>query len=374
VTSFDETEGYTIGVEEEFQILDPKTGQLVSRIDEVLGKAGPDYQENIMSEIFQAVVETATDVAEDVDELREEITTLRQHLLDFMQDKGYTIAAAGTHPTAKWEDQDVTDKERYEDLVEEMRWAAKRELIFGQHVHVSVDNPPQAIFVNNCIRPFLPMILALSANSPFWQGRETGYRCSRVRIFDALPRTGVPRAFDDWADFEETLDKFKAAGSIEDITEIWWDVRPRGDLGTVELRIADLPTTIDESVALAAFTQALVARLCQAHDQGEAPPIDHDTEVIEENRWRALRDGLDAELIQRTESGDIEEVHVRDAIRSALDMLGDVPQELGVKDEMSTIETLLETGETGADRQLRIYEEEEDFLPVIRDLVERTKP
>lgn len=374
MTAFGETDPYTIGVEEEFQILDPTTGQLVSRIDEVLGKAGPDYQENIKSEIFQAVVETATDVSEDVDQLREEITTLRQHLLDFMQDKGYTIAAAGTHPTARWEDQDVTDKERYEDLVEEMQWAAKRELIFGQHVHVAVENPPQAIYVNNWIRPFLPMILALSANSPFWQGKQTGYRSSRVRIFDALPRTGVPRVFDDWSDFEETLEKFKAAGSIDDVTEIWWDVRPRHDLGTVEVRMADLPTTIDESVALAGLTQALVARLCEAHDRGEAPPLEHETEVIEENRWRALRDGLDADLIQRTEEGEIEEVPVRDAVRSALDMLEDVPQQLGLKDELSTIETLVETGETGADRQLRIHEEEDDFLPVIQDLVERTKP
>lgn len=377
MTNFGQSEPFTVGVEEEFQIIDPGTGELVSRIDEVLGRAHGEYEENIKSELFQSVVETATDICADVGELRDEILRLRGGLFDIMADKGYTLAAAGTHPFAEWKEQDVTDKERYRGLVEDMRWAAERELIFGQHVHVAVQNPPQAIYVSNWIRPFLPLLLALSVNSPFWRGRLTGLKSTRIRIFDSLPRTGIHRTFEDFPDFLKTVQRLKDGGSIEDVTKIWWDVRPRPDLGTVEVRIADLPTSVEESMALAALTQALVVRLARAHDQGEPPLLEHDLEIIQENRWRALRDGMEARLIQREsdEGKEFEDVDVVDAVESTLDMLGDIPAEFGLEEEIKVIRRIAESRKTGAKRQIEVYEDnDEDFLPVVSDLVERTRP
>lgn len=377
MTQFGKTDPFTVGVEEEFQIIDPSTGELVSRIDEVLGRAEGDYEENIMSELFQAVVETATDICADVEELREEIIRLRGALFELMEDKGYTIAAAGTHPFAEWKEQDVTEKDRYQDLVDDLRWAAERELIFGQHVHVAVRNPSEAIFVTNWIRPFLPLLLALSTNSPFWRGENTGLKSTRIRIFDTLPRTGIPRTFQNYSDFLTTVEQLRKGGSIEDITKIWWDVRPRPDLGTVEVRIADLPSTVDESVALAAFTQALVVRLAQAHEHGEAPPVEHDIEIIQENRWRALRDGMESRLIQREDGreGEFGEIDVADAVQSAVDMVKEVVDELNIGEEMDTIRRIADTRRTGAERQIEIYEDSgEDFVPVVRDLVNRTHP
>lgn len=377
MTNFGQSAPFTVGVEEEFQIIDPSTGQLMSRIDEVLGRAHGDYKENIKSELFQSVVETATDICADIGEVREEIVRLRGGLFDLMEGRGYTIAAAGTHPFAEWKEQDVTEDERYHGLVEDMQWAAERELIFGQHVHVAVQNPPQAIYVSNWIRPFLPVLLALSVNSPFWRGELTGLKSTRIRIFDSLPRTGIHRTFEDFPDFLRTVQRLKDGGSIEDITKIWWDVRPRPDLGTVEVRIADLPTTVEESVALAALTQALVVRLARAHDQGEPPPLEHDLELIQENRWRALRHGMDARLIQRAEGATegFEDIDVAEAIASTLDMLGDIPAEFGLEEEIEVIRRIADSRRTGALRQIKTYEENgKEFLPVVRDMVERTRP
>ncbi len=377
MTQFGSTTPFTLGVEEEFQIIDPSTGELVSRIDEVLGRADGEYDENIKSELFQSVVETATDICADIVELREEIVRLRTALFDLMENKGYTIAAAGTHPFAEWKEQDVTEAERYKNLLEDMRWAAERELIFGQHVHVAVDSPSEAIYVTNWIRPFLPLLLALSTNSPFWRGERTGFKSSRIRIFDSLPRTGIPRTFTNFPDFLDTVEQLKKGGSIDDITTIWWDVRPRPDLGTVEVRIADLPTTVEESVALAGLTQALVVRLARAHARGEPPLIDHDIELIQENRWRALRDGMDACFIQREEDqeGEFGEIPAPTAVRSALEMVEEVAPELGVEKELDSVRRIAEKGRTGAERQVDIFEEsDEQFLPVVSDMVERTRP
>jgi len=374
VTEFGSSEPFTLGIEEEFQILDPETGELVSRIDEVMGKAEPGIEENLQSELFQAVVETASDICADIDELHDDVCRLRGALLDTMAEKGYTIAAAGTHPFALWEEQDYTDRDRYDELIEDVQWPAKRELIFGQHVHVAVENAPQAIYVNNGLRPFLPILLALSTNSPFWRGVGTGLKSTRVRIFDALPRTGIPREFSSFADFQAAIDTLAAGGSIEDVTKIWWDVRPRPDLGTVEMRVPDLPTTVEESVALAALTQALVVRLARDFERGEEQPIQHIPEVIDENRWRALRDGLEADLIRADEENGVETMSVESAVEDTLALVDDVVQDLGLKDEMATIEDIVQRGETGADRQLRIYEETGDFTEVMRDLVDRTPP
>lgn len=374
MTKFGASDPYTMGVEEEFQIIDPDTRELVSRADEILGKAGPSYEENFHAELFQSVVETASNVCADIDEVREEVLRLRHGLAEVLDEKGYAMAAAGTHPFARWEEQEHTKSERYEKLIEDVRWPAKRELIFGQHVHVALPDPGAAIYVNNHIRPFLPVLLALSTNSPFWKGEPTGLMSTRVRIFDAMPRTGLPREFKNWSDFQETIDRFKAVGSIDSVSSIWWDVRPRPSIGTVEVRMADLPTEADQSIALVALVQCLMVRLHQAYMDGEDPPVQHAPEVIEENRWRALRDGLGAQFMQYANVGTIEKIHARDAVLRTIDHLGDVPDELGVGREIGLIERLAQNGDNGAKRQLRVYERTGDLNAVVDDIVARTLP
>lgn len=373
MSTFEQTEPYTIGVEEEFQILDPESFGLVSRADEILGKA-TDYEENLRTELFQAVVETASDVCADVEEVREEVYRLRRGLAEILDDKGYAMAAAGTHPFARWQDQDPTDQERYRELIDEVGWPARRDLIFGLHVHVAVRNPGEAIYVNNHLRPFLPLVLALSANSPFWQGEPTGLKATRTRIFDAMPRTGMPRRFANWTDFTQTLERLKAVGSIEDVTKIWWDVRPRPDLGTIEVRIADLPTDPDVSVALAALIQALVVRLSQAHENGEQPPVTHEADVIEENRWRAIRDGIQAEFIQYDNVDGTERLPVVDTMEATIDHLGPIPRELGTKNEMALLLDRAQRGRAGAERQLEVWDEQDSLQAVAQDVSERTLP
>jgi len=374
MAEFGSTEPFTMGVEEEFQVLDPETFDLVSRADEVLGKTDVPYEENLRTELFQAVVETASDVCQDIDEVREEIVRLRTGIAEELEDKGYRMGAAGTHPFALWEEQDHTDAERYRELISELQWPAKRELIFGQHVHVAVRNAGEAVYASNYLQPFLPLILALSANSPFWRGEDTGLKATRVRIFDAMPRTGLPPTFDNWTDYKQTVDRFMKAGSIDDLTKIWWDVRPRPDLGTVEVRMADLPTDPEVSVSLTAFVQALVVRLCKAREAGEAPPVEHGREVVEENRWQALRAGLDADLIQYANIDEIERLSVAEALERTMDHLGDVPGELGVKNELAQLVDLAERGQTGADRQIEAYEDTGDLKAVVEDIADRTVP
>lgn len=374
MTSFGEKRPFTIGVEEEFQILDPETYDLVSRADEVLGKPTEGIEKNLRSELFQAVIETASDICHDIDEVRDEVHRLRNTLDETLETKGYKMGAAGTHPFARWRDQDHTPDDRYEELIDKIGWPARRDLIFGLHVHIAVRNPGEAIYVNDNIRPFLPLILALSANSPFWQGEETGLKATRTRIFDAMPRTGMPTRFETWTAFTRTLERLKAVGSIEDITKIWWDTRPRPDLGTIEIRIADLPTDPQVTIALTALLQALVVRLSHAHENGERPPVTHQTDVIEENRWRAIRHGIDASFIQYDNVDGVERLPVPRVLDATIQHLHDVPAELSIKDELATLVDRAHRGETGATRQLSTYEETGSLQEVTREIADRTAP
>ncbi len=374
MTNFGNTDPYTVGIEEEFQILDPDTYQLVSRAEEVLGKPDEGLEENLRSELFQAVVETASDICHDIDEVRNEVHRLRRSLATALEEKGYAMGAAGTHPFARWRDQEHTDAERYETLIDEVGWPARRDLIFGLHVHVAVRNPGEAIYVNDNIRPFLPLVLALSANSPFWQGDATGLDATRTRIFDAMPRTGMPSRFENWTAFTQTLERLKAVGSIDDMTKIWWDTRPRPELGTVEVRIADLPTDAEATIALAALIQALVVRLSHAHEAGEEPPVTHQSDVIVENRWRAIRDGADAEFIQYDNVDGVERLPVPRVLDATLKHLGDVPAELSIKNELATLTDRATRGATGAQRQLDVYEDTRSLRDVTRDIAARTVP
>lgn len=367
-------DGLTMGVEEEFQLVDPDSADLVSDVDALLDAAPVKLRDHLHPELHRSMVETATPVCADIDELRTAVTELRSLLADVAQERGVGIAAAGTHPFARYEDQKMTDKPRYRALMEDMRWALKRDLVFGQHVHVGVPDGEATVVVTNEIRAFLPLLLALSVNAPFWRGMDTGLDSVRVRVFEALPRSGLPRAFEDLADLERAFDALKQAGAVEDWTRIWWDVRPRPDFGTVETRIQDVSTDVETSIALAGLTQALVARILRGHQSGQRPPLVRIPEVIEENRWRAMRDGLDARFIHVDTQGEIAQMPVREALARTVEDLEPEIDALGLGQEIGHLERLAGSGTSGATRQREVYKRTGELRSVTRDVVDRTEP
>jgi glutamate---cysteine ligase / carboxylate-amine ligase len=313
------------------------------------------------------VVEVATGVAATVDEAIADLGNLRGRLRDAAGERDAVIASAGTHPFSRYEHQEVTDEPRYQDLIESMRWIAERELIFGLHVHVGLDSPEKAIACANGLRTYLPELLALSANSPFWQGRQTGLASTRVKVFEPFPRAGLPPAFASYEEFELLVERGIKTNSFEDYTYIWWDLRPHPRLGTIELRICDAQTRIDSVAAIAALTQALVATMAAAFDRGE-PPATEPITLIAENKWRAARDGLDAKLI---DFANDTERPAREALRRLVELSRPAAEELGCAPQLDLVEGLLERG-TGADEQLAVYEESESLLAVAEWLAAET--
>jgi len=366
--NFGKSAPFSLGVEEEFQILNSESHELVSRIDEILPAFEGDREEKrIKAELLQSVVEVATDVAATVGEAMEELQRLRGRLRDVAAESNAIIASAGTHPFSRYEHQEVTLEQRYIDLIESMRWVAERELIFGLHVHVGLDSPEKAIACANSMRTHLPELLALSVNSPFWQARPTGLASTRVKVFEPFPRAGLPPAFASYEEFELLVDRGIKTNSFEDYTYIWWDLRPHPRLGTIELRICDAQTRIDSVAAIVALTQSLVATFAARFDRGE-PPATEQITLIAENKWRAARDGLGAKLI---DFANDTERPAADAIRELVERSRPAAEELGCAAELDLVEGVLERG-TGADEQLRIYEESGTLLAVAEWLASET--
>ncbi len=366
--NFGKSAPFSLGVEEEFQILNAESYELVSRIDEILPAFEGDREEKrIKAELLQSVVEVATDVAGTVGEAMEELGRLRGRLRDVAGDTNAVIASAGTHPFSRYEHQEVTEEPRYRDLIESMRWVAERELIFGLHVHVGLDSPEKAIACANALRTYLPELLALSANSPFWQGRPTGLASTRVKVFEPFPRAGLPPAFAGYEEFELLVDRGIKTNSFEDYTYIWWDLRPHPRLGTIELRICDAQTRMDSVAAIVALTQSLVATFAAAFDRGE-PAATEQITLIAENKWRAARDGLGAKLIDF--ENDTERPAV-EAVRELVEKSRPAAEELGCAAELDLVEALLERG-TGSDEQLAVYEESGSLLAVAERLATET--
>jgi carboxylate-amine ligase len=366
--NFGKSAPFSLGVEEEFQILNSESYELVSRIDEILPAFEGDKEEKrIKAELLQSVVEVATDVAATVDEAMDDLWRLRKRLRDVAAETNAVIASAGTHPFSRYEHQEVTDRPRYQDLIESMRWVAERELIFGLHVHVGLDSPDKAIACANGLRTYLPELLALSANSPFWQGRATGLASTRVKVFEPFPRAGLPPAFASYEEFELLVDRGIKTNSFEDYTYIWWDLRPHPRLGTIEIRICDAQTRIESVAAITALIQSLVATMAAAFDHGE-PPAGEQITLIAENKWRAARDGLDAKLIDLAHDT---ERSAREAVRELVERSRPAAEELGCAGELGLVEGILERG-TGADEQLAIYVESESLLAVAESLAAET--
>ena len=366
--NFGQSAPFSLGVEEEFQILNRESYELVSRIDEILlAFEGGEKEKRVKAELLQSVVEVATNVSETVGAALEDLRDLRSHLRDVAAEADALIASAGTHPFSRYEHQEVTDRPRYVDLIESMRWVAERELIFGLHIHVGLDSPDKAIACANALRTYLPELLALSANSPFWQARATGLASTRAKVFEPFPRAGLPPLFASYEEFELLVDRGIKTNSFEDYTYIWWDLRPHPRLGTIELRICDAQTRIDSVAAIVALTQSLVATFAARFDRGE-PPATEQITLIAENKWRAARDGLGAKLI---DFANDTERPAAEAIRELVERSRPAAEELGCAAELDLVEGVLERG-TGADEQLRIYEESGTLLAVAEWLASET--
>jgi glutamate---cysteine ligase / carboxylate-amine ligase len=359
---------FTIGVEEEFQIVDPETWELRSHVSELLTASGPALGDQIKRELHQSIVEVGTKICADVSELEQEVTRIRRELSHGAESVGLRIAAAGTHPFSRWKDQVLSPGARYENIVEELQQLARSLLIFGLHIHVAVPDRTSTIELLNEARYFLPHLLALSTSSPFWQGRDTGLKSYRTTVFRRFPRSGIPDQFDSWSEYEAYLTMLVELHCIDDGKKVWWDLRPHPLFGTLEFRICDVPTSPRVTVALAALAQAIVVKLYRLRRSNLGFRI-YPRALVEENKWRAARYGIDGRLI---DFGKRQEVPMRDLARELVEFVDDVVDELGSRKALQYVETIIAEG-TSADRQLQVYKETGDLRAVVRWLVEETR-
>jgi glutamate---cysteine ligase / carboxylate-amine ligase len=355
---------YTLGIEEELMIVDAETYDLVNAIESLLGPA-PAGQ--VKPELMESVLEIATDPAPNTAQAAEQLRALRAHVRATAARRDLAIGSSGTHPFAMWEDQRIAARERYRDLVSSLRFVARQELIFGVHVHVGVDDPDKAVYVANGMRVHVPLLLALSANSPFWRAQSTGMRSARIPIFRAFPRVGVPPAYGDWASYEREIEFMVASGVMDDYTYLWYDVRPHPELGTVEVRVCDAQTRVEHTLGLAALIQAMVRELAEHYDAGGRLAA-YPWQMLDENKWLAARDGLDGELVDLPGH---ERVATKDLARRLVDRLRDHAADLGSAAELEAVEDLIDRG-NGADRQLVVYEANHDLRELMAEIVEAT--
>jgi glutamate---cysteine ligase / carboxylate-amine ligase len=358
---------FTLGVEEEFQIVDPHSGELRSHVSELLLSASA-LGDQIKREMHQSIVEVGSRICGNVDELREEIFRNRRELSNAAERVGLAVAAAGTHPFSRWEDQIISPGVRYDNIVEELQQLARSLLIFGLHIHVGVPDRSIMIDLMNEVRYFLPHLLALSTSSPFWMGRNTGLKSYRTTIFRRFPRTGVPDHFDSWSEYENYIRLLVDLHSIDDAKKIWWDVRPHPTFGTLEFRVCDVPTRPEVSAMLAALVQAIVVKLYRLRIRNQGFRL-YRRALIEENKWRAARYGLDGLLI---DFGRRAEVPMRDLALELLEFIDDVVDDLGSREHIAYVHTVLREG-TSADRQLAVYRETNDLKAVVHHLIQETR-
>jgi glutamate---cysteine ligase / carboxylate-amine ligase len=365
--NFGSSAPFTLGVEEELQLVSAESYELASRYAEIFGEAAR-RDDRIRPELLQSTVEVATRPAATVAEAIAEAAELRRRAREEAEARGVAVISAGTHPFSRYEHQEVTEKERYEELVEALRWAVERQLIFGLHVHVGLTTPHEAIAVANALRTWLPELLAASANSPFWHGRDSGLSSTRSKVFDAMPRSGLPPAFASFEEFELLVDRGVRTNSFEDYTFIWWDLRPHPRLGTIEVRICDAQTRLETVAALVALVQSLVATLAERYERDGALETQPVT-LVEENKWRAVRYGLDATLVDLARDT---ERPARDALRELVELAAPAAARLGCSGELALVEALLERGD-GASEQRAVFEASGgSLLAVARWLAEQT--
>ncbi|MBI3138446.1 MAG: carboxylate-amine ligase [Sphingobacteriales bacterium] len=352
---------FTLGVEEEYMVLDPHSFELKSHEQRIVHEGQKMIKDKVKAEMHQAVVEVGTDICVDIDEAYSDVAALRKTISGIAGGLGYSMGAAGTHPFSHWESQLITDHIRYNEIVNELQEAARSNLIFGLHVHVGMESREMANHIANSTRYFLPHIFALSTNSPFWEGRMTGYKSFRTKVFDKFPRTGIPDAFDSIEAYDNYVKLLIKTNCIDNAKKIWWDLRVHPFFNTVEFRVCDIPLTVDETITLAALFQAICARIYMLRSKN-LNFIQYSRALLNENKWRASRYGVDGYLI---DFGKEEEVNTRALLYELLDFLDPVLDHLGSRHRIAYIHKILEHG-TGADRQLAVYESSKNLTDVAK--------
>lgn len=350
---------FTIGVEEEYMVVDPGTRELKSHEQKIVHEGQKIIKDKVKAEMHQAVVEVGTDICQDVDEAFMDVSTLRKTISGIGDGLGLKLGASGTHPFSHWESQLITDHVRYNEIVNELQEAARSNLIFGLHVHVGMENRQMAIHIANSARYFLPHVYALSTNSPFWEGRLTGYKSFRTKVFDKFPRTGIPDYFESIEAYENYVNLLIRTNCIDNAKKIWWDLRVHPFFNTVEFRICDIPMTVHETIAIAGLFQAICAKLYKLKSQNLNFMM-YSRALLNENKWRASRYGIDGSLI---DFGKESEVNTRVLIYELLDFVDDVVPHLGSRHAINHVHKILEHG-TGADRQLAVYEKNKSLTEV----------
>jgi carboxylate-amine ligase len=351
---------FTLGVEEEYMVVDPNTRELKSHEQKIVTEGQKIIKDKVKAEMHQAVVEVGTDICQDIDEALRDVSVLRTTISQIAESLGFWMGASGTHPFSHWESQLITDHVRYNQIVNELQEAARSNLIFGLHVHVGMEDRKMAVHIANSARYFLPHVYALSTNSPFWEGRSTGYKSFRTKVFDKFPRTGIPDYFESIESYDNYVNLLVKTNCIDNAKKIWWDLRVHPFFNTVEFRICDVPMTINETIAIAALFQAICAKLYKLRSQN-LNFIIYPRVLVNENKWRASRYGIDGSLI---DFGKEAEVNTRVLIYELLDFVDDVVDDLGSRQAINYVQKMLEHG-TGADRQLDVFNRTQNYEAVV---------
>jgi glutamate---cysteine ligase / carboxylate-amine ligase len=362
---------FTLGVEEEYMLLDPVSFDLVQHVDTVLTAVQEgEFTERIGPELMQSVVEISTPVCRTAGDVDAELRRLRSYVTEIARGKDLRVGSAGTHPFSLFERQRITARDRYRNLVDQLQYVARRELIFGLHIHVAVDDPEKAIHVTSALLLHLAELLALSASSPFWRGEATGLASSRQMVFAAFPRSGPPPRFRDYADYAEVVGQLEKTGCIADYTHIWWDIRLHPRFGTIEVRVMDAVTRVEDTTALTAYVQGLVKHYSEAYEAGRELPSYHRI-LTTENKWLAARYGLEAPVMDLV-TGRRNRVPVAQLVRRALREIEPHARELGSERELDGIRDILARG-NGADRQLRVFNANRDIVEVVSEIADATE-
>jgi carboxylate-amine ligase len=360
---------FTLGIEEEYQTVDPDTRDLRSHIHaEIIEKGKLILQERVKAEMHQSVVEVGTSVCTNISDAKIELKKLRRDMIRLSRENGLRLASAATHPFADWRMQEVTPDERYKNIVEDLQLVARANLIFGLHVHVGVEDRETAIHLMNHARYFVPHLLALSSNSPFWLGMDTGLKSYRCKVFDKFPRTNMPDYFPSWGEYDNYVKLLVKTNCIDNAKKIWWDIRPHPFFDTLEFRVCDIPMRVEETIALAALIQATVAKLYRLYSANTGFRL-YRRSLLLENKWRAARYGLDGKLV---DFGKQTEVPERELIEEYLEFVDDVVDELGSRKEVEYIREIMKMG-TGADRQLAVFRKTGDMKAVVDYIIEETE-
>lgn len=359
---------FTLGIEEEYQVIDPASRELASEGNQFIEKGQIIFPGQIKAELHASQVEAGTAICKDIHEAEDQIKILRGGLVKMAEEFGLAIGAAGTHPISSWINQPITSNPRYDEIILELQDAARGNLIFGMHVHVGIPSRSMALKMVNGMRYFLPHLYALSANSPFWEGRNTGFKSFRSKVFDKFPRTGIPEHFDSLAEYDQFIDLMVKTNCIDNAKKLWWDIRVHPTFPTIEIRVCDVTLRAEETLAITALVQALVAKLYKLHEMN-CSFNQYSRTLINENKWRAGRYGIDGKLI---DFGVEEEKPFKAIIREILNFVDDVVPKLGSRKHLDYIQTILAEG-TGADRQLTVYSQKGDLKDVVDYIIAETK-